>query len=327
MRRPGLVRAALALAVWSAGCEVMIDGKLHDVRCQDEGAVGPPACSVGFECKSGVCVATELGSACEGDADCGRGAFCLDPALFGETGGARCSRPCCTSGDCDPDARFVCWIAPNGAGGFCRASSDVGRAEGGSGKPAAPCEDDGDCRSGRCDAGRCADTCCSDTPCSVAGGACRFGVGPDGDEAFWCAAPPQDAKPRYAPCDTDAECASGLCIPLAPDGGKRCSVPCCDSTACGTLPDEGIAVACAEITAGSGSVRACSVLVPGPAAGAVGSPCADGGDCRSGMCADLDGDKRCTDACCADASCGDPSSFVCRPARKGDAWALRCEPK
>ncbi|APR76497.1 Hypothetical protein A7982_01844 [Minicystis rosea] len=319
-----VARTTLAILVLGGGCEVLVDGKIHDVHCDDEGAVGPPACPVGSMCTRGTCVTATLGTVCTTDDDCGRGDFCLDASAFGGTGAPRCTRACCSSADCDPDPGFVCAIAPGSAGNVCRLASDVGRAEGGSEKPGASCDRDADCRSGRCSEGHCADTCCSDTGCSAYDHACRFGAGPAGEpNGFWCA-PPDVKKERYATCASHDECASGLCIPLAPDPAPRCSVPCCDSSACELEPGKGTPVACAPTQVDGVWIRACSALVAGIAAGAVGSACNADGECRSGHC---DAAQRCSDACCSDASCGDPSSFVCRPMREPSSWALRCTAK
>jgi hypothetical protein len=320
------IRLAAALLMLAAGCEALIDGKLHEVRCQAEGTVGPPACPTGNMCKKGLCVPTELGALCTSDEDCGQGDLCLDPARIGAAGLPRCSRACCSSSDCDPDPQFVCWLAPEGAGSFCRAAGEVGRHAAGTGEPGSACTKPGDCRSGLCNGERCMDTCCSDTGCNAAGGVCDFTAASVSDQpaGFWCSMPPKDRKPRYAVCSAHSDCASGLCIPLAPDGVPRCSEPCCASSQCEMLPDKLIPVACAPVQVGEVWVHACSALVLGSATGAVGTKCNADGDCRSGAC---DADTgRCTDACCVDASCGD-HSYVCRPSGKPTAWALRCKPR
>jgi hypothetical protein len=327
MSRPSLARAAIPLALLAGlgGCELLVDGKLHDVHCADEGAFGPPACPEGDVCTRGMCVPSALGALCVADADCAAPDFCLDPAVFGGAGAPRCSRPCCESSDCDPDARFVCWVAPDGVGGFCRAASDVGRTGGGAGRAGASCDGGAACRSGLCAAGRCADTCCSDTGCAATGDACRYGSGPALEAAgFWCMEPATGKKGRYDACEQDVDCASGLCLAIEPDPTRRCTVPCCDSAACEVAPGKGTPVACAPVLVGGVWARACSLLVAGQATLAVGAGCQTDGDCRSGACGR---DKRCSDACCTDASCGDPSSFVCRPVDEAASWALRCTAK
>ena len=326
-----LARALPALLAWAAGCEVLVDGKLGDIHCTQEGVIGPPACPSGAACHDGSCIPVELGADCQADADCPAGDFCLEPGTYGGTGARHCSRTCCTSADCDPDPLFVCWSSPHGAGAFCRNAADVGRTSVGAHRALAACDADADCRSGLCRAGSCADTCCSDTSCADEGGACLFGPEPgdqtDGAQGFWCSPPRVLRKQRYAVCTDDDDCASGLCVRFAPGNELRCSVPCCASAECELFPEKGTPVACAPVLVGTTSIRACSLLVTGQAAGEVGSLCAGDGDCRSGFCDALGGSSRCSDACCSDESCGDPSSFTCRPVGKAASWALRCEPK
>jgi hypothetical protein len=317
----------LALLVWAAGCELLVDGKLHEIRCQDEGAVGPPACPEGSACTAGVCLASKLRAACTVDADCAAGDLCLDPATWGGRGAKRCTRACCTSADCEPDRGSICAPASAGAGNFCLAAADYGRIHVGEGAAGAACAADRDCRSGRCVLEHCADTCCSDTSCAAGDQICAPGGGPDEDTpGFWCApAPPSGKAGRYVLCKENIDCASGLCIPIAPEGTLRCSEPCCGSSACEMMGEK--PVACSAVQVGSVWLRACSAVVQGTATGSVGSPCLQNGDCRSGDCQAAEGEMRCVDVCCTDASCGDPSGFSCRPVTRDASWALRCEPR
>src|SRR5262249_23573018 len=157
--------------------------------------------------------------------------------------GKACSRTCCTSSDCD--AGFVCALMPDGAGGLCLQAKAAHRAVPGARKAWETCSDHGECRSGRCLDGRCVDTCCSDTGCAAGGGACRLGRPEVGDPlGFWCSAKPEMLLPRYAPCELDAQCASGLCVDTGL--GMRCSSPCCSSDTCETL-DKSIQVRCATV--------------------------------------------------------------------------------
>jgi hypothetical protein len=312
----------LALLVWASGCELLVDGKIAEIHCQEEGAVGPPACPEGSACTAGVCAASTLRAPCAEQADCAAGDLCLDPATWGGSGAKRCTRACCTSTDCDPDRGSVCVPAPTGAGNFCLPAAAHDRLHIGAGGAGATCAADPDCRSGRCVKERCADTCCSDTSCAAGEQICALGSGPDDLPGFWCApAPPSGKAGRYVPCKEDIDCASGLCIPI--DGTWRCSEPCCGSAACESMAEGQKPLACAPVQVGSGWLRACSAVVYGPATGEVGSPCASDGECRSGDCQE----KRCVDVCCTDASCGDPSGFVCRPVTREASWALRCEPR
>jgi hypothetical protein len=320
-------RALPALLLWSAGCEAIVNGKLGEVRCEADGKVGPPACPASFECKAGLCVPIVLGVPCSHDSACAGGGFCLDPGAFGAAGDKACSRPCCTSSDCDPEERFVCWAPPGLAGGVCVAAGAIERGATGARKPWESCAKDADCRSGRCVGHRCIDTCCSDTSCVAGGGACRFGQPEPGDApSFYCAPPMKEKLPRYAICAKDDDCASGLCVDLGV--GLRCAAPCCGSGSCETF-DKSIPVRCLSIVREGAVVRACGAIVQGSADHAVGVPCKEDGDCRSGTCM-IDpsaGEGWCSDTCCSDDGCGDPSSFACRPAEIANAWALRCEPK
>lgn len=326
-RRRGLRlgRALPALVFWwAAGCEVLVDGRLGTVLCQGEGQVGPPACPVGLECRLGTCLPSMLGALCTSDADCESGEFCLDPTILGGAGPRRCSRTCCTSSDCDPDPQFVCWIPPHGPSSFCRSAVEIGRAPGGTLGVLEACATGGDCRSGRCSGGVCTDTCCVDTSCNAAGGVCRLDGPPRLDALGFGCGPPPGTVERYAACTSDADCASGLCLDFFENKRPMCSSPCCGSTDCETYDDA--PVHCVTLTGSRAGLRACGplpVMETGTESLAVGAPCTEPGDCRSGLCLG----SRCSDTCCVDTSCGDPSLFVCRPGVLDSAWALRCEPK
>ncbi len=331
-------RALLALLFCAAGCEALVDGQLGTVHCLAEGMLGPPGCPTGYACTGGLCVPTELGAPCHTDADCALSDFCFDPTVFGAAGPARCSRACCSSGDCDPDRQFVCAITPSGGGNVCRLASELGRPSGGAGQPLDSCAEDGDCRSGRCLDHRCLDTCCTDTPCAVGAvsaadagdespsapaGACRFGQ-PSPAEAFgfWCAAPaPLPASPGYIECSSDSSCASGLCASFG-DMGSFCAPPCCSSRDCDDLAP-GIPVRCVTVP-GPNPVRACAAIATAPASEDVGLPCSTDADCRSGICLEQAGRYICSDACCLDESCGDTEKLGCRPINSGGGWALQC---
>jgi hypothetical protein len=332
-RSPGR-RVLAALIVWAAGCEALVDGKLGDVDCLDEGAHGPPSCQSGYWCSDGLCIPYGLDAPCTGDDDCAMGDFCLDLAAFSappgsgvdlpSAAGRRCSRTCCSSGDCDP--QFVCTIAPDGAGNFCQLATDVGRPAGGALDAMHACTQASDCRSGLCLGSRCADTCCSDTSCAAGAGdagegACRLGQpAPELASGFWCAVPAGQTG-RYGPCKMDAECASGLCLDLGGDVGMVCSSPCCTSGDCGSAGPA--TVRCVTVE----GVRACAALAPSPPGAAVGLTCATDSDCRGGICLKEGDQGTCSDTCCSDQSCGDTASLGCRPASVDGGWALRCEPK
>jgi hypothetical protein len=326
------LRLALALVVSAGGCSLLVDGDLGDVRCLDEGAVGPPACPTGSACKDGLCVerseeASKLGQPCAVDRDCGPEGLCLDPASFGVEGAPFCSTPCCSSGDCGEATQgLVCWAPGHGGGRFCRPASALDRSRLGPGENGAPCDEAGACRSGTCDGVRCVDTCCSDTNCAAGSvpAACRLASSAG---AWLCATPAADQAPYLAACAVDADCASGLCLPIL--GQLRCSIPCCGSAACGTVTNgaDVSALACADVPHGAALVRACAKVLPVSAMGAVGIECTSDEQCRSGLCVEASPTKRaCTDVCCTDADCADPA-FACRPHVEGSAWVLRCDRK
>ncbi len=80
------MRAVLAVVLLLAlqGCSLLIDGEIERVRCEAEGAVGPPACEVGQVCGLGLCRECAAQEACgDGvDNDCS-GAIdegCADPS-------------------------------------------------------------------------------------------------------------------------------------------------------------------------------------------------------------------------------------------------------
>jgi hypothetical protein len=333
-----LAPALPALALWgaAAGCELLIDGELGTIRCSREGRSGPPDCLVGDVCVDHVCVEpaglpSELGSRCEDDAGCAAGSFCLEPARF--TGGGafsagkkRCSRPCCSSGDCgDPALGLVCAHPELGGPGYCRRAADVDRAAPGARLAAQACSAHEDCRSGLCDlAGdpaTCLDGCCSDTSCSEAEAACRFSKRAP-IQGFVCSMP-AGLLSYGEPCDIDADCSSGICFDIG--GARRCSAPCCSSTQC--APIAGHPVACADVPHAL-FVRACATLLSSAAVGEVGTPCESGAECRSGLChhgAPDEARGQCTDTCCSDESCGAVGTFRCLPAMSGPPWPLRCE--
>lgn len=311
-----------------AGCELIVPGSLSNVRCQQEGAIGPPVCPVGTFCRSGLCEdgPPGLGEPCGKGASCGPGDMCLDPSRIGFSGEPYCAATCCSSADCGVGTGLVC--AALGPGKICLPAELWGRANPGARFGGEACEKDSECRSGDCSDqhGYCVDTCCSDAECAVFGSTCRAG------DHGWVCEPDPGAVARFpAPCERDSDCASGLCVPWA-DGVSRCADPCCSSTECGKVKgDVGVkSLLCTAVPHGSALVYACAAVSEGPANRAVGEPCDDPGQCRGGLCVSTaspdtppgatDGDtpaRMCSDVCCTDASCGAPHLFACRPASLG----------
>ncbi len=129
-----------------------------------------------------------------------------------------------------------------------------------------------------------------------------------------------------APCQTSPSCKPGL---LCADSsvltadvvrttGAVCTKTCCASEDC---PRD---FACyGPGTGGNYCVRA-TQLPRGTARGTTrgGAPCATPSDCRSGVCLDLNGAKRCADACCIDGPC--PGGGVCQLATVETHLTMAC---
>jgi hypothetical protein len=336
-RGPLLRRALPGLLLWGiAGCQLLVDGELSSVHCTEEGAIGPGACPAHHVCKGSVCVDISelthtLGDACESDADCQEGDFCLDPVKFDGTGERRCSRPCCSSFSCgDPDRGSVCWTPPAGGVSFCVDARSLQRAEPGTAASGEFCQDGSDCRSGRCAKSTCVDPCCSNRSCVSTRGTCRFGH-EGADRGFFCGPTPTGNVGFAAPCSRDDDCLSGVCLDFG-DNVQRCSSPCCHSGDCGTYApsDVPILTACKNVLHQKVWIRACALPVVSMQPNDVGQPCRMDTDCRGGLCvrpSDAGGDGFCSDACCSDALCGETGGFQCRPYPLTGGFALRCEHK
>lgn len=333
LRRIAALGALGPAFVLGQGCELIVDGDVGTIGCSAEGAIGPPACPDEHLCREGSCVALGgLGRACSFDAACAPRDLCLDPALFGLKVPRFCTRPCCSSSDCDPSAAAVCWIPDGAAFGFCRVGAEVGRPRIGVGSAGEPCAGGFECRSGVCAAGACVDTCCSDAGCAAGGGTCQLSHGlVSGGEAWACLPARAGTKGPLEPCAQDKECASAACLDIG--GELRCAAPCCGSGHCAGLVElpggELQALRCDVVTRGDSVVRACAGLAPAGATLGVGAPCQTGEECRSGICFAPAGGGQpvCSDMCCTDQVCGDLAGLACRPEYATSSWGLRCELK
>lgn len=323
----GLLPTVLAaLGVAAAGCHLAIDGELSRVRCTEEGAYGPPACPEGETCVAGECLETgvPLGGACASDLDCAWPARCLDPAPLGDASGAFCSIPCCSSADCGPvTLGQVCHAWSGGAARFCWPAGRLGRILLGDRLAGQPCGPNRVCRSGLCASGACIDVCCDDRFCSVGDQRCVVQVAGGSGAPTWQCGQPSTTSADPTSCTADEQCATGRCLAL--DAETRiCAVPCCSSSTCGAieLGAERLQLACA--TSRDGALTACSRVVPTSAVGAVGAPCVEDDECRSGVCAEQAGVRFCTDRCCRDEDCGNTTLFACRLAAGSVPWSLQC---
>lgn len=319
-----------ALAV---GCHAIVDGEITEVRCLQEGAVGPPACPADLACQQGLCAPIipghlGLGATCGRSRDCVEGLFCLDPADFGGKGDRVCSRPCCSSSDCDDAAAgFVCWEPDLGGGSFCRSAASIERASPGPGVVGEACTEDTYCRSGLCKNAACVDGCCAENDCVPLGGTCSLRVKVVSSGTSWACAPPVEKAGLLEPCVVDADCTSNLCIDVSNE--RVCSQPCCKSDECPSHAVNGVPgfLACSDVVHKGSFVRTCSQWVPETATGTVGAECTSDDQCRGGTCTPGPSGSFCTDRCCVDPSCGDLARFVCRPGSLGENYALRCELK
>jgi hypothetical protein len=58
-----------AVASLLAACQALVGSELETVRCQEEGAVGPPACPEGQACQQGRCRACANEETCDDQVD------------------------------------------------------------------------------------------------------------------------------------------------------------------------------------------------------------------------------------------------------------------
>ena len=275
---------------------------------------GPPADTgpVPDADATGPCRGT--GCRCAGPSDCDS-AVCGDLLTLTNdvvtvTGSNVCTKPCCTSLDCDPGS--VCFGAATG-GNYCVRPEVLGRDVPVTRSQAGTsCTADSQCASSRCVTGLCADTCCSAAATECAGGtACTLKAFPgkvafDSHLAFSCALS-RASGTNGSSCSGDSDCRSGVCDVVPGTFSTACRSACRNSVECGTgyechdvklsTSNNDVGLLCLS---GSRSVR-----------GALGSVCATDSDCRSGNCdTNL---KACTDACFTNADCAGFAGWRCRP--------------
>lgn len=258
-----------------AGACLLVDGRPQCViACEPASSGGCPAgfgCEV-LGCNVGRCTELPAGGARVG-ASCRVHEDCASLYCFQELDGSRScvARQCQDGGEACPEG-LVCRTdgLPCGA---CKAPDPLdplGLGE--------PCTEASSCESGDChEEGYCTGSCARDADC------------PD---AFYCGGDARcrrgDRVPPGGACEDDAECddAAPRCHEI--DGDRACVATCSEPTDC----------AMGEICDGGACV---------PEGLPLGEPCADHGQCRSGICAIL-----CTRLCTLDAEC--PEGFECLPA-------------
>jgi hypothetical protein len=244
--------------------------------------LGQP-CSIGSACKSGVCGTSTL----------------LSATVQTPGNASVCTKPCCTSADCDdPDVTgYICF--PSVGGDYCIDPTWIGNPSAvGTGLPGTACSGGAGCRSGVCSpTNTCQDTCCVDGNCGN-GTVCQ-NSGLDGMNSFNCG--PSGGKVRQGGNCTGSPCQSNLCVGSGPFYGY-CIGACCNSGQCKTMSLGG-PTTCnwLEVTdadGGVGVLRGCSEAI-NAGAGLPGSTCGSSTDCESGLCYK----KACTTPCCTDTDC------------------------
>ena len=300
----------------------------RDADCPDGQACGPDGrCTPqAADCRADGCldgeVCDEETGACEpagGDsalgADCMRAADC-DSDVCIEVGnrGVVCTRPCCGEADCP--IGFGCLYV--GGLRLCLPSRIFPAGFDFNASVNQPCGVGGRaCRSGLCDvrADRCLGACCTDREC-FAGEACRWVTAGESIRAV-CELPLLGDGRTGAPCGSEFDCRSGVCIPV-PGGNHGFPGSCADM--CCTHGDCPAGSGCGQVVAFEGTVTsACVPLVPGPAPD--DARCGIGDACASGLCAD----GQCRQPCCRDEDCPQPRR--CLPRINGEGTFVRaCVP-
>ncbi len=253
-------------------------------------------CSSSSDCTSGVCLRYPDGSpycgrSCTSSAQCGSGDMCV--SVTGA--GGQCIRfsgmtPSCAGGTpsgCRSDADCSATQRCNTTTGACEARPTTGAELG------QPCGAGTDCRSGLCFGGACSQTCDWLNPSSCPGGFYCNGqaTGACGPGSAVCLAGSAGAGANGAACSAATECASLYCA------NGTCTTPCIPGGAATCAAG----FACA-VTGGAGC-GACQRV------GAPGDECDMQEDCASGLCAELAGDRFCTERCDDGAPC--PRGFTC----------------
>ncbi len=261
---------------------------------------------------------------CSGNSSCDSH-ICADqltigPGVYMAAGSnSFCTKPCCTSADCDPPT--VCYATSSNAssGNYCVMPAWLGRAtELGSGQGGESCTDDTNCRSGLCAMGTCADTCCSTRQSSsecASGTTCSFGTFPgtpsfDQNYTPYCAQ--AGTGTNGTNCNFASDCASNVCTsPGVCQDACRSAADCSGrGYSCGYARNQSNAVFPACFS---------SAL-----AGSEGQPCQRNSDCQSGLC---DMGAKCTDVCFSDKDCT-VSGWYCRPEqitlRSGGVASVLC---
>lgn len=242
-----------------------------------------------------------MGAGCTADADCDTG-WCLQEKSFKDNycslscasqscpdkstchdyaGFKFCLRSCGADTDCREG--YVCdysvCVPPCTADKFC-ASGDMcinGRCKG-------KCTSDADCGGElRCQDGKCVPPCKTDSDC-LPGYSCDTAAG---------TCKPKPGKPMGQACGSDAECATGFCLPTR----RICSVKCNGSSGCPSAYTCGLEAYDKDRNGTQESAMAGCVPTKGP--NIAGETCGKDADCASSHCYN----GFCMEGCIQDGDC------------------------
>jgi hypothetical protein len=266
-----------------------------------------------------------LGAPCDTSTLCADGLLCGTPTLLTtaiapKATDAICTKPCCSSGDCDDG--FVCFGAGTG-GNYCVTAAKAQRGDLGAKMPGESCSDNNQCRSGVCEETRCLDLCCSADTCA-AGTLCRvksISVPPPARELWVCAVKETGAslKDGSGCSGTTQTCNNDNCVGFP----AACRPTCCKNSDCNVAGTNLAFCAYGRFSTTQVQTKWCFDS-RGGAGAAVGQSCTGDGDCANMFC---DPDLRtCGTICCQDSDCG--NGQVCQPTISGTTPPfLRCVKK
>jgi MYXO-CTERM domain-containing protein len=277
-------------------------------------------CPTGYDCVNGDCVQGSdnqpVCTPCSNDEQCGGDD---DDCVPYPVGGSFCGAACTGDDDCQDkpgceDRDCLCIEAAGGGANQCVPSDNSCEAP-----PECdddnPCLGDYECVDGQCQPPACrelggecetAENCCSSL-CS--GGVCTqtcdwLRPGDSCPSGFYCEIEECGVgvcKPgrlggagRGTACEMHGECSTGYC---AATGGPTTCQTACDPDGLNTCPDDW---SCTRIGASGCGLCSCQL-------GRLGDPCAERGDCASGLCAR---NEICTRRC-NDASNPCPAGYGC----------------
>jgi hypothetical protein len=172
------------------------------------------ACSIGDDCRSGLCQNQHCMDTCCGAQTCGNGTACRYTALL--------PGPTVAGVQAQHDS-WECDVVPEsggdaGAGSTCGSNTQCA---------------DFNCIKGSLTTGfRCTPTCCKADDCTAAGlvnNVCAYGSG-DNDQLKWCKEPNAAGAPEGQPCSIAQDCAGLYCD----SSTHKCGRPCCVDADCKT---------------------------------------------------------------------------------------------